>query len=191
MNKIRLRVNKERKFKISKYRNALPQVSSKNIFITDGGIETDLIYHEGMELPSFASFVLLLNEKGTEALRKYFQGYVSIARNHEVGLILESATWRSNPDWGKQLGYSESDLAAINQKAVDMLVKLRKEYENDKTKTVSTELDEGNPVELAQDYTPLLNNVKNLNVLGGCCGTDSRHIEEICKVAVQHKRVTA
>jgi S-methylmethionine-dependent homocysteine/selenocysteine methylase len=316
---------------MSKYRNSLPQLLSRDVFITDGGIETDLIYHAGMELPSFASFVLFQDEKGQNALRKYFHGYVSVARNYEVGLILEAATWRSNPDWGKQLGYSENDLVTINHKAIEMLAKLRKEYENDKTKIVisgcigprgdgysptnimsakeaeeyhstqistfskteadlvtaitmnyveeavgivqaaksfgmpvvisftveadatlptgqtlkdaieqvdketgnypayymincahpthfadvlasgeawverihgvranaskkshseldvSTHLDEGNPVELAHDFTQLLNHAKNLNVLGGCCGTDSRHIEEICKTALGHR----
>lgn len=320
---------------MSKYRNALPQVSTRSIFITDGGIETDLIYHHAMELPSFASFVLLLNEKGSAALRNYFRGYAEIARNHKTGLILEAATWRSNPDWGKQLGYSESELENINRKAIELLLEFRKEYENEKTKIVisgcigprgdgysptnimsakeaqeyhsvqigtfskteadlvtaitmnyteeaigiaqaakslgmpvvisftvesdatlptgqtlkeaieqvdkatgsypayymincahpthfadvlasgeewverihgiranaskkshseldvSAELDEGNPIELAHDYIPLLDNAKNLNVLGGCCGTDSRHIEEICKVAIGHRNIAA
>ena len=45
----------------------------------------------------------------------------------------------------------------------------------------SVELDEGNPTELGGQYRVISNNLPNLNVLGGCCGTDHRHIEEICK----------
>lgn len=316
---------------MSKYRNALPQLTSRDVFITDGGIETDLIFHHGQELPSFASFVLLQDEKGSESLRNYFRGYAEIARNEKVGLVLEAATWRSNFDWGKQLGYSENDLEEINRKAIDMLVEFREEYENEDTKVVisgclgprgdgynpsnvmsakeaqtyhgvqiatfskteadlvtaitmnyveealgiaqaakslgmpvvisftvetdgklptsqtlkdaieqvdketgnypayymvncahpthfadvlesgeawakrisgvranaskkshaeldfSVELDEGNPAELGQDYIVLFDKLKNLKVLGGCCGTDSRHIAEICKTALQHR----
>ena len=315
---------------MAKYRKALPQLSP-SIFITDGGIETDLIFHEKLDLPSFAAFVLLANEAGNEALRKYFQRYAALARDYEVGLVFETATWRSNPEWGKTLGYSESALADINRKAVDLLSEIRNTYENEKTKIVisgclgprgdgynpgnsmsakeaqeyhavqigtfskteadlvtaitinyveeaigiaeaaksfgmpsvisftvetdgnlptgqtlkdaihqvdkttgngpayymincahpthftniftndeawverihgiranaskkshadldlSVALDDGDPIELAQDHKGLLERLKNLNVLGGCCGTDLRHIEELCKVALGYQ----
>ena len=74
-------------------------------FITDGGIETTLIFHAGIDLPHFAAFVLLADELGVEALRDYFAPYIEIARGHGVGLILDTPTWRANPDWGDLLGY--------------------------------------------------------------------------------------
>ncbi|MCH8843716.1 MAG: homocysteine S-methyltransferase family protein [SAR324 cluster bacterium] len=46
----------------------------------------------------------------------------------------------------------------------------------------AVELDEGNPVELAEQMKGLSARLGNLNILGGCCGTDHRHIEEIGKV---------
>ena len=45
----------------------------------------------------------------------------------------------------------------------------------------ATELDDGNPAELGSQCVHLKSNLSNLNVIGGCCGTDSRHIEEICR----------
>jgi S-methylmethionine-dependent homocysteine/selenocysteine methylase len=42
--------------------------------------------------------------------------------------MLESATWRANPDWGSQLGYSPADLARVNQDAITMLAGLRDRY---------------------------------------------------------------
>ena len=84
---------------MAKYRNNLPQLSG-NLFLTDGGLETTLIFHDGLELPSFAAFDLLKRDKGLEALRKYYRTYASIARKRGVGFILESATWRANSDWG-------------------------------------------------------------------------------------------
>ena len=92
---------------MAKYRNELPQLSS-GIFLTDGGIETTLIFHEGLELPDFAAFHLLKSKKDYGALQKYFLTYAALARDYQVGFILESPTWRANIDWGKRLGYSEA-----------------------------------------------------------------------------------
>jgi S-methylmethionine-dependent homocysteine/selenocysteine methylase len=44
------------------------------------------------------------------------------------------------------------------------------------------ELDEGDPIDLARRYGELRRQLPNLNVVGGCCGTDHRHIREICRV---------
>lgn len=312
---------------MTRYRNNLPQLSN-DLFITDGGIETTLIFHQGFELPDFAAFDLLKHEQGYEALQKYFRTYACIANNYEVGFILESATWRANPDWATKLGYSTEALADVNRKAIQLLHDLRNEYETEKSRmvisgcvgprgdgynpsdmmtedeaqqyhlkqietftsadadmvtaitmtyveeaigiacaakslgmpvaisfTVETdgrlptgqtlqnaieqvdrltnntpayymincahpthfqgaldagepwldrirgiranastkshaqlnelsELDDGDPVELGNQYSELRGRLKNLNVLGGCCGTDHRHVEAICKACV-------
>ncbi len=120
---------------MSKYRIALPQLSGE-IFLTDGGIETDLIYSRGFELPCFASFHLLNSEKGYEALRDYYRTHAAIAHKYGIGFILEAPTYRSSSDWGKELGYSEIELAAINHKAIDLMRKLRDEYETETGKIV-------------------------------------------------------
>jgi S-methylmethionine-dependent homocysteine/selenocysteine methylase len=80
-----------------RYRDQLPQLSD-SIFLTDGGIETTLIFHEKLDLPSFAAFHLLNDPAGTSALRKYFRTYAALARKYELGFILESPTWRANPN---------------------------------------------------------------------------------------------
>jgi S-methylmethionine-dependent homocysteine/selenocysteine methylase len=313
---------------MTKYRDQLPQLSDA-IFLTDGGIETTLIFHEGLELPHFAAFHLLNDRAGCAALRKYFCTYAALARQYGVGFILESPTWRANPDWGVKLGYTQETLAEANRKAIDLLHEIRNEFETDKTPIVisgcigprgdgynpgemmaaseaeryhgaqirvfrdtaadlvtaitmnyveeavgiaqaakslgmpvvisftvetdgklptgqtlrdaiqsvdeatgnapayymincahpthfegvlaepwserirglrtnastkshaelndSAELDEGNPVELGDQHRRLLSKLKKLNVLGGCCGTDHRHVEEICKACLAPK----
>lgn len=113
---------------MTKYRNNLPQLSG-DLFITDGGMETTLIFHEGWELPEFASFDLLKHEAGYQAIEKYFRTYCNLAKNYGVGLILESVTWRANPDWGHKLGYSSAELADINRKAIALLQDIRQEWE--------------------------------------------------------------
>jgi len=308
----------------AKYRDQLPQLSG-DFFITDGGIETTLIYRQGRTLPSFAAFDLLKTSDGQAALQIYFSSYAALAKQYKNGLILESATWRANPDWAAKLGYSDADLDKANRAAITLLQGIRAEYETPDTPLVisgcvgprgdgyqpdqfmtaedaeeyhqtqirtfaesdvdlisaitmnyveeaigivwaagtarvpavisftletngklptgqtlkeaitevdeatdnavayymincahpthlassvnpsepwanrirgirvnashkshaelnqATALDEGNPAELAQQCIDLKNRWPQLNILGGCCGTDERHIEEICK----------
>jgi S-methylmethionine-dependent homocysteine/selenocysteine methylase len=104
--------------------------------MTDGGIETTLIFLDGQDLPYFAAFHLLKTSEGEQALRKYFRTYGELAKKLNVGLILETATWRSNADWGEKLGYGTEDLAEANSKAVRLLQKIRSEYETDRTPVV-------------------------------------------------------
>jgi len=120
---------------MARYRNALPQLRG-DLFLTDGGIETTLIFHEGLELPDFAAFHLLKDPKGEAALRKYFRTYAEIAKRFSAGLVLESATWRANADWGTRLGYTREALADANRKAIRLLEEIRSEFANEKTKVV-------------------------------------------------------
>jgi homocysteine S-methyltransferase len=97
-------------------------------FVTDGGMETDLIFHHGVELPDFAAFPLLDTVGGRELLTRYYDEYADIARRAGVGLMLETPTWRANPDWGTRLGYSSADLTRANTDAVALLATLRERY---------------------------------------------------------------
>ena len=314
---------------MTQYRNNLPQLSG-DLFITDGGIETTMVFHENLDMPEFAAFTLLDSPQGVEALTRYFHTHCKIAVSHRVGFILEAITWRASLDWASKLGYPKQALDEIIHRSVDFLLPFREQYENDQTKIVisgclgprgdgyvpgekmsakeaqdyhsmqidtlsktqadmisaltlnyveeaigiaraakdhnmpvvisftletdgrlptgqslkeaieqvdaetnqtpiyykincahpthfddilsagepwlekihsiranasscshaeldeAEELDEGNPQELAQQYKALREKLPNLNVLGGCCGTDSRHIEAICKACVEN-----
>jgi len=94
-------------------------------FLTDGGIETTLIFHYGLDLPAFASFPLLASEGGRAALRRYFQSYTDLARRLELGLVLESPTWRASPSWASQLGFPVAELDAIQRRAIAMMEEFR------------------------------------------------------------------
>jgi S-methylmethionine-dependent homocysteine/selenocysteine methylase len=95
------------------HRSELPQL---NLFLTDGGLETTLIFHRGIDLPAFAAFGLLKDEQGTEEIRRYFESYLA---------------------------------------------------------------------DLGARYTALRERLPNLNVVGGCCGTDDRHVAQICAAWLQ------
>ena len=120
---------------MARYRNALPQLKG-DLFLTDGGIETTLIFLEGLDLPDFAAFDLLKRPEGETALRKYFRTYATLAKKFGTGLILEAATWRANPDWAARLGYSRDGLANANLKAIRLLERIRDEFEDGRTKVV-------------------------------------------------------
>jgi homocysteine S-methyltransferase len=93
--------------------------------ITDGGMETTLIFKQGLDLPHFAAFVLLDDPEGVEALRAYYGSYIEIAEKHGVGIVLDTPTWRANADWGGKLGYGAEALADVNRRAVALLEELR------------------------------------------------------------------
>ena len=120
---------------MSKYRQALPQLRDE-LFLTDGGIETTLIFHEGATLPCFASFVLLQDQLGTAMLRRYFQRYAELAQGEGLGLVLETPTWRANPDWAAKVGYDLPALAEANRRSVDLLLDIRQSFETARTSIV-------------------------------------------------------
>jgi S-methylmethionine-dependent homocysteine/selenocysteine methylase len=113
---------------MAKYRRALSQMRG-DFFLTDGGIETTLIFLEGLDLPYFAAFHLFRTPQGEDALRKYFRTYAELARKHRSGLVLETATWRASADWGNKLGYTRHELAEANRRSVAILEEVRTEYE--------------------------------------------------------------
>ena len=106
------------------YRNALPQMDGA-VLLTDGGLETTLVFIDGFDLPCFASFPLLERDDGRAALTRYFEPYLDVARRHATGFVLEATTWRANPAWGAQLGYSLDDLAEANRRSIRFLEEIR------------------------------------------------------------------
>ena len=109
------------------YRDALPQLG-QGVFLTDGGLETTLIYHDDLDLPHFASFVLLDEEDGVAVLSDYYSRYLDIASDAGCGFVLETPTWRANADWGERLGYDTQRLADVNRRSVQFLEPLRQRY---------------------------------------------------------------
>ncbi len=305
-----------------KHRQALPQMNGK-LFLTDSGMETFLVFQQGVDLPEFAAFPLMDTAEGRAHIDRYMRRHVEIATGAGLGFVMETPTWRANRDWGAKLGYDADALDRVNRDCVAFLNDLRDELEtasspmvvsgnigprgdgyspemlmqpdqaadyhaaqiasfeaagadvvttltmthageaigiaraaqnagmpvvmsftteidgrlpsgqalreaieevdaatgngpvyymincahpthfdtvldggswmdrirglraNASTKSHeeldnSTELDDGNPAELGGQYRALLDRLPNLAVLGGCCGTDHRHVEQIC-----------
>jgi S-methylmethionine-dependent homocysteine/selenocysteine methylase len=105
-------------------RLSLPQLEHRP-FLTDSGLETKLIFIDGVELPEFAAFVLLETADGRQRLRDYFERHAQISREAGSGFIAEAPTWRANPDWGRRLGYDSDRLDELNKEAITLLIDLR------------------------------------------------------------------
>ncbi len=111
---------------MGRYRKSLPQLGG-DIFLTDSGLETDLIFNKGFDLPLFASFTLLKDPKGRAAMRDYCLEHALLAKRRGFGFILESATWRASPDWGLKLGLDKNALEAANRDAIALIEEVREE----------------------------------------------------------------
>ncbi len=98
---------------------------SKGYYLTDGGLETSLIFNQKINLPHFAAFGLLTHGKGRSALSDYYHPYLKIAKQYGLNFIQETPTWRASYDWGYKLGYSPQEIDQINRKAVEMMHALR------------------------------------------------------------------
>jgi homocysteine S-methyltransferase len=120
---------------MAKYRNALPQLGEK-LFLAGSGLETSLIFHDGMDLPHFASFVLLVSPGGRQRLRSFYAQHAKTAVEREMGFILDTPTWRANPDWARKLGFDAVQIDRMNRAAVSLASEMRQAFETPKSPMV-------------------------------------------------------
>ncbi len=112
------------------HRSELPQLKG-DLFLTDGGLETTLIFHRGIDLPEFAAFVLLKDVEGTGEIRRYYESYLALAKEHGAGFVLESPTWRASPRWAGEVGYSDQELDEANRRAISLMAELRDRHQDE------------------------------------------------------------
>lgn len=120
---------------MSKYRNNLPQLNGE-IFLTDSGMETLFCFKQGIDLPEFAAFPLMETEEGRNHIGTYMKRHIQIALDHKLGFVLETPTWRANPDWGAKLGYDRDRLDGVNRDSVQFMSELRDSHETAESKIV-------------------------------------------------------
>ena len=120
---------------MAKYRSALPQLSGE-LFLTDAGVETDLIFNHGIEIREFAAHTLLPDTTGREALANYFRSFLRLAYEMGTGFILDSQTWKAHMHWANDLGASADELRAANSDSIAFIAGLREEYKSNSTSIV-------------------------------------------------------
>jgi len=104
------------------------KIANQSMILTDGGLETTLIFQNGIDLPHFAAFDLINKPQYKKVLSSYYKKYMNLAVKNNTGFIMESPTWRANPDWGYKLGYSEKELVMVNKQAIADMQALSLEY---------------------------------------------------------------
>jgi homocysteine S-methyltransferase len=124
---------------MTSYRSALPQLSGET-FLTDAGVETDLIFNHGIKIREFASFTLLPEAEGRAALTRYFEGFLRLAAKHDVGFVLDSVTWKAHPHWAKSLATDSAELRAVNEESLRFIAELRARARNAKPVVLSAVL---------------------------------------------------
>lgn len=112
---------------MAQYRDALPQLSG-DLFLMDAGLETDLIFNHGIDIPEFAAHTLLPDPKGRAALAAYYRGFLSLANDTGAGFIFDTQTWKAHMHWAKDLGASEDDLRRATHDSVAFITELRNEF---------------------------------------------------------------
>lgn len=117
------------------YRDQLPQLDA-DAFLMDGGLETTLVFHDGIDLPDFAAFPLVDDDEGRAALERYYEHYLEVAARDAVGIALDTPTWRASPDWAPRLGYDMEQLAAVNRAAVGLVDEMRRRHDTPATPVV-------------------------------------------------------
>lgn len=108
-----------------------PEQKPGTIYLTEGGIETEMMYKWGFELPQFAMFPLLKNPVAVAAMQGMYRRFLDVAAKYKTSVLMGGLDYRASPDWGSLLGYSSADLAEANHQSIDFLRDLAREYEND------------------------------------------------------------
>jgi S-methylmethionine-dependent homocysteine/selenocysteine methylase len=112
---------------MSGYRHALPQMGA-DLFLTDAGIETDLIFNHGIAIREFATHTLLPDPVGRQAIIDYFRGFLALASVQNTGYVLDSVTWKAHSHWAGDLGASEQELREANRNSIALMSRLREEF---------------------------------------------------------------
>ena len=111
-------------------------LNSDRAWLTDAGLETSIIFHDGIDLPLFASFHLLENDEGIAALDRYFDRYIRLAKSADTGFLIDTTTWRSGAFWAEALGRSEADMEEVTRNAVRYALVLKQQTEAAGTPTL-------------------------------------------------------
>ena len=102
--------------------------SPDTVVITDGGLETWLVFDREVDLPAFAAYPLAVDAAGRALLVEYYEYYAAIARSIESAVVLEAPTWRANPDWAATLGHDKAALAEFISASVGVVDEVRSRW---------------------------------------------------------------
>ncbi len=124
------------------YRNQLPQLSG-DLFLMGAGLETDLMFNHGIEIPGFATHTLLQDDKARNLIANYYRQFLSFAIEQDTGFILGSQTWKAHMHWAEELGSTEEELRQANHDSIKLMAGLRSEFSSKSKQPIVLEGDVG------------------------------------------------
>lgn len=98
-----------------------PATREGELFLTEGGTETEVMFKWGFELPQFAMYPLLDNPEAVRVLQDMYRRYLAVAAKHRMSMLLGGLDYRASPDWGGLLGYSAEGLADMQHRSIEFL----------------------------------------------------------------------
>lgn len=107
---------------------AFPAQRPGTLYLTEGGIETELMYRWGFDLPQFAMYPLLDNPAAMDTMRGMYRRLLDVAARHGMGALMGGLDYRASPDWAALLGYSAAGLEEANLRSIDFLRGVAAEY---------------------------------------------------------------
>ena len=107
---------------------SFPEQEPGALYLTEGGLETEIMYKYGYELPEFAMFTLLENRKAVVDMRGMFERYLETVAEHHYNALMGGIDYRASTDWAEKLGYSRHALADIQQSCIEFLRDIARPY---------------------------------------------------------------
>lgn len=105
--------------------------NTSRFFLSDGGLETYMIFDKGHELPCFSAAVLLDSAQGRADLTAYFERFIGIAKDTDRGFVMDTPTWRAGAAWAGPLGQTVPEVMETNARAVAFVSALRVQHETE------------------------------------------------------------
>lgn len=99
-----------------------------DLTITDGGIETHMIFLLGRELKNFALFECLKDPDGKAKLTQMYKSYLKCAQDRCCKMQLGSPTWRASSDHMAGMGYDVTEVAEYNRRGVEFMRSFREAH---------------------------------------------------------------
>jgi homocysteine S-methyltransferase len=128
----------------------LSQALTSKPFLTSGGIETYLLFLQGVPLREFCAFELIDDEAGWSTMeRAFLRPILDAAAASGFGFISDCLAWRASRDYVDRLGHSAAGVAGVNKRLV---ARMRRSI--DEWRAAGGERAKACPVVLAADLGP-------------------------------------
>lgn len=96
--------------------------------LTDGGIETRIMFGSGIEMePDIQVAGLLGDPQGRAALAGIYGGYIAAAAENHLPVVIGTPTFRASPNFVRRAGLEPAEVTVLNRRAVEFHLENRRQ----------------------------------------------------------------